>query len=57
MERRSTNEHEEIVFEDEIDDVKIKDMKFHMINDGRGVIRQIDGIALVRSFKGLSAGN
>lgn len=49
------NEHEaEIVFEDDIEDMKIKGVKFYTMNDGRGAIRQIGEIALGRSFKGLS---
>lgn len=49
------NEHEaEIMFEDVIEDVKIKGVKFYTMNDGRGTIRQIGEIALGRDFKGLS---
>jgi len=49
------NEHEaELMFEDEIDDVKIKGVKFYTMNDGRGAIRQIGEIALGIAFKGLS---
>src|SRR5699024_1115721 len=49
------NEHEaEIIFEDEVEDVKIKGVKFYTMNDGRGTIRQIGEIALGKEFKGLS---
>lgn len=49
------NEHEaEIIFEDEIEDVKIRGVKFYTMNDGRGTIRQIGEIALGKEFKGLS---
>lgn len=49
------NEHEaELIFEDEITNVKIKGVKFYTINDGRGAIRQLGEIALGRAFKGLS---
>ena len=49
------NEHEaEIMFEDEIDGVKIKGVKFYTMNDGRGTLKQIGEIALGRAFKGLS---
>lgn len=50
------NEHEaEIIFEDEIEDVKIRGgVKFYTMNDGRGTIKQIGEIALGKEFKGLS---
>src|SRR5690625_4758616 len=49
------NDHEaEIIFEDEIEDMKIKGVKFYTMNDGRGTIRQIGEIALGKPFKGLS---
>lgn len=49
------NEHEaEIIFEDEVTDVKIKGVKFYTMNDGRAAIRQLGEIALGRAFKGLS---
>ena len=49
------NEHEaEIIFEDEVTDVKIKGVKFYTLNDGRDAIRQLGEIALGRAFKGLS---
>ena len=49
------NEHEaEIMFEDEIEDMKIKGVKFYTMDDGRGTIRQIGEIALGKPFKGLS---
>lgn len=49
------NEHEaEIIFEDEMTDVKIKGVKFYTLNDGRAAIRQLGEIVLGRAFKGLS---
>lgn len=49
------NDHEgEIVFEDQIDDVRIKGVKFYTMNDGRGTLDQLARIALSRDFKGLS---
>lgn len=49
------NEHEaEIIFEEEITDVKIKGVKFYTMNDGRGPIKQLGEIALEQGFKGLS---
>lgn len=52
------NEHEaEIIFEDKIDDVKIKGVKFYTMDDGRGTIKQIGEIALGRAFRGLSIEN
>lgn len=49
------NENEaEILFEDELDNVKIKGVKFYTMNDGRGTIREIGKIALGKEFKGLS---
>ena len=49
------NEHEaEIIFEEEITDVKIKGVKFYTMNDGRGTIKQLGEIALEQGFKGLS---
>ncbi|TDM41542.1 restriction endonuclease [Macrococcoides goetzii] len=49
------NEHEaEILFEDEVENVKIKGVKFYTMNDGRGTINEIGKIALGKEFKGLS---
>lgn len=49
------NEYEaELIFEDEIEGVRINGVKFYTMNDGRGTIRQIGGIAIGRNFKGLS---
>lgn len=49
------NEHEaEIVFEDEVENVKVKGVKFYTMNDGRGTVRQIGEIALGKPFEGLS---
>src|SRR5699024_5146881 len=45
---------EEIMFEDETDDVRIKGVKYYKMNDGRGTIKQIGQIALGKEFKGLS---
>ncbi len=49
------NENEaEIVFEEDVHDVKIKGVKFYLINDGRNTINQIAEIALGTAFKSLS---
>src|SRR5699024_11130949 len=49
------NEHDaEIVVEGETTDVKIKDVKFYTMNDGRGTIKQLGEIVLGRAFRGLS---
>lgn len=49
------NENEgEIYFEDEVDNVKIKGVKFYTMNDTRETIKQIGEIALKNGFKGLS---
>lgn len=49
------NENEgELVFEDEVDDVKIKGLKFYTINDGRGTMKQLAQVALGKEFEGLS---
>lgn len=44
----------ELAFEDDIDGVKIKGLKFYTINDGRDAINQLGEIALDKEFKGLS---
>ena len=43
-----------LVFEDEVNGVKIKGLKFYTINDGRGTIEQLGKIALGEKFRGLS---
>ncbi|MGX6971552.1 DEAD/DEAH box helicase family protein [Vagococcus bubulae] len=49
------NEHEaELAFEDEIDGVKIKGLKFYTINDGRNTMKQLAQIAIDGEFRGLS---
>lgn len=49
------NEHEaEIFFEDEVDNVKIKGVKFYTMNDERNALKQLAEITLGREFKGLS---
>ncbi|HEO0300992.1 TPA: restriction endonuclease, partial [Streptococcus agalactiae] len=49
------NDHEsDLVFEEEVDGVKIKGLKFYTINDGRGAIEQLGEIALGEKFSGLS---
>ncbi|MHC9001768.1 DEAD/DEAH box helicase family protein [Enterococcus bulliens] len=49
------NENEgELVFEDEVDDVKIKGLKFYTMNDGRGTMKQLAQVALEKDFEGLS---
>jgi len=49
-----SNNKTEVVFEDEIENVKIKGVKFYTMNDGRKTIPQIAEIALGKEFKGLS---
>lgn len=49
------NEHEsELLFEDEIQDVKIKGLKFYTPGDTRNTIDQLGEIALGKKFKSLS---
>lgn len=49
------NENEaELFFEDEVNNIKIKGLKFYTINDGRQTIRQLAQITLEHEFKGLS---
>lgn len=49
------NENEaELAFEDEIDGVKIKGLKFYTINDGRNTMKQLAQIAIDGEFRGLS---
>ncbi|PMB83636.1 restriction endonuclease [Dolosicoccus paucivorans] len=49
------NDHEgELVFEDEVGDVKVKGVKFYTIQDGRGTIEQLGEITIGKPFKGLS---
>lgn len=44
----------EIIFEDEINNIKIKGVKFYTMNDGRETIKQLGEITLDKPFKGLS---
>lgn len=44
----------EIFFEDEVQGVKIKGLKFYTMNDGRRTMKQLAEIALGKRFKGLS---
>ena len=49
------NENEgELAFEDEVEDIRIKGLKFYTINDGRGTIKKLAQIALDKEFEGLS---
>lgn len=49
------NENEgELVFEDEIEGVKIKGLKFYTINDGRKTLKQLAKFALDKNFDSLS---
>lgn len=49
------NDHEaELIFEDNVDGLKIKGLKFYTINDGRNTMKQLGELALGRDFKGLS---
>ena len=50
------NENEaEIFFEDEVENVKIKGVKFYTMNDERNALKQLAEIAIGREFKSLSA--
>ena len=44
----------EIMFEDEVEGVRIKGLKFYTINDGRGSMQQLAQVALDKEFIGLS---
>jgi len=44
----------ENIIDEEIDEVKVKGVKFYTINDSRGAIKQIGKIALGKEFEGLS---
>jgi len=49
------SEHQaELVFEDQIEGLAIKGLRFYTMNDGRGTIKQLSEIALDYDFKGLS---
>ncbi|EPH07700.1 hypothetical protein [Facklamia hominis] len=49
------NNHEaDLVFEEEVNGLKIKGLKFYTINDSRGTIEQLGEIALGEKFTGLS---
>lgn len=49
------NEHEtDIVFEDEVDNVKVKGVKFYTMNDERGTLKQLATMTLGNEFKSLS---
>nr|WP_283652001.1 hypothetical protein [Enterococcus faecium] len=44
----------ELVFEDDVNGVKIKGLKFYTINDGRNAMKQLAQIAIDGKFRGLS---
>lgn len=44
----------ELAFEDEVEGIRIKGLKFYTINDGRETIKQLAQIALDKEFEGLS---
>lgn len=48
------NNQAELVFEEEIEGLAVKGLKFYTINDGRGTINHLGQIAIGKSFKGLS---
>lgn len=49
------NENEgKLIFEDEVDGVRIKGLRFYTINDGRGAMKQLAQVALNNEFEGLS---
>lgn len=43
-----------LAFEDDIDGIKIKGLKFYTINDGRDAIKQLGELDLNKDFQGLS---
>ena len=49
------NQHEsELVFEDKIEGLQVKGLKFYTMNDSRGALNQLANISLGQNFKGLS---
>ena len=44
----------QLVFEDDVNGVKIKGLKFYTINDGRNAMKQLAQIAIDGEFRGLS---
>lgn len=52
------NQHEsELVFEDRIDGLEVKGLKFYTMNDSRGALNQLANLSLGQKFKGLSYSN
>jgi type III restriction enzyme len=52
------NENEaELLFEDDVQGVKIKGLKFYTMNDGRGTMKQLAQVALGHDFDGLTMHN
>lgn len=52
------NQHEsELVFEDKIEGLQIKGLKFYTMNDSRGALNQLANLSLGQNFKGLSYSN
>lgn len=48
------NNQGELIFEDEVEGVKITGLKFYTINDSRGTMKQLAQISLDKDFEGLS---
>ena len=49
------NEHQaDLVFEDQVEGLAIKGLRFYTMNDGRATMKQLSEIALGHNFKGLS---
>ena len=52
------NENEaELLFEDDVQGVKIKGLKFYTMNDGRGTMKQLAQVVLGHDFEGLTMHN
>ncbi len=52
------NENEaELLFEDDVQGVKIKGLKFYTMNDGRGTMKQLAQVVLGHDFDGLTMHN
>lgn len=52
-----TSHESELVFEDQIDGLQVKGLKFYTMNDSRGALNQLANLSLGQNFKGLSYSN
>lgn len=48
------NNEAELIIDDEINNIKIKGLKFYFMNDTNGTMKQLGEMTLGREFKGLS---